>query len=175
LQTAEELLRELLRDNPSPGFAANWIRILGLQLRFPDALAAIQQALAAYPEDRTLQALGPQLRNAEMWVGGADSDPLRTGSARALLWLYFGSIPLAQAELAPLQRQHPGAIETVIMTKLVEAALGRVHESREFFLNQRLADTANLPAYEWGLGQILLVTAANQAPVVAGSLDTLMR
>jgi hypothetical protein len=172
--TAESLLVDLLRDKPTPGAAANWVRVLGLQLRFADALAALQTALGAYPGDATLVALGSQLRHAEAWVGGADTDPLRRDTARALLWLYFGSIPLAQASLSAAQASYPDAVETAVLTQLVAAASGRIHEAREYLLNQRTADPANIPAYEWGLGQIPLLTTPPPA-VVPGNVDALMR
>jgi hypothetical protein len=168
LDTAEALWRDLVRESPTPAAAANWVRVLALQLRFPAAREALAGARRAWPEDATLASLAAPIATAEQWVGETGSDPLRRDTARALLWLYFGSLPLAQASLAPAQAAHPDAVETVVVSYLVQAAAGQVEQARQFFLNARLTDMENSSTYEWGLGQIPRVSGPGAGTAPAG-------
>ena len=103
----------------------------------------------------------------------ADIEALSNAAAT----LRVGAYESVGARLLPeligrVQERFPDAIEVVILAKLVEAAQGRVHETREFFLNQRIADPLNVNAYEWGLAQIPLVTEPNPPAVVSAGAQS---
>jgi hypothetical protein len=167
LAVAESLLRDAIRDRPTAATAANYVRVMALQMRLGDAAAARAEALQLFPNDPDLVRLGAAIAGAERWLRGAEPNALRRDTGRVLLWLYFGSLPLARSTLAPLVAQHPDAVETAVVAHLVDAAGGHADAAREALLRRRSNDPANAALYEWALGQIAAVARREAVPLQA--------
>ncbi len=179
LATAEALFADIARHDSNPANVANWARVVALQGRCDEALAALAPVRRANPSDAELAALDTAIRRAQVWANeGETKEPravaARAVAARARLWLDVGSLPLALRTLETLDAAAAQAPEVTAVRALTRAADGRPDEARTLLVAARTQDPSHAALYDRALAELEgAAPVAPKAANVRGNVDAL--
>jgi tetratricopeptide (TPR) repeat protein len=174
---AERLLRDLMRDAPSPAAAGNLVRVLGHQQRWDEAAQVLVAAQARYPNDPVLAELRAPIDVGRSLARSGQAAGERASLQRARVWIALQAPALARRELAGLGAEHAWDPEVVLCTAMADAADGDLDAARRRIEAARVRYPEQGSTWDAALAQVQALASGTprDTPPKPSSLDALFR